>query len=70
MMPKLPTRLATRTDDTAAPMAWLIVVAAMLAETSTPVLQTVAVSRLCLEAWGPWAHGEGSGGGEDQDARL
>ena len=36
MMAKLPSRLATRTELAAAPMAWLMAVAAMLLETRTP----------------------------------
>lgn len=36
MMAKLPNRLATRTELAAAPMAWLMAVAAMLLETRTP----------------------------------
>ena len=52
MMAKLPSRLATRTDDTAAPIAWLIVVAAMLADTNTPVYRLMSAG----------FHGGGGGG--------
>ena len=45
MMAKLPNRLATRTEETAAPIAWLMVVAAMLADTKTPEMQIGAISR-------------------------
>ena len=53
MMAKLPSRLATRTELAAAPMAWLMAVAAMLLDTRTPAHSTIqnlmsaAYAQLC-----------------------